>query len=201
MESFSLSTQTQLEASKDKEEMNIETNHNLEAQEPAVLLTEAERTIQLLMQAADNLRQQLTEKDTQISFLQDQYKAASTYVGDLRSENAQLAASNATLQSQVSAGLALIRNTFEKRVAWLEDDAKAWRQTAEFLREKDKLTNDDVRKRASLLGVREAEMQVLRAERAEWRVRELEEHLSRVIAEGGGHLQAPDNASSPPPSH
>lgn len=177
-------------------------------EESVVPLTEVERTIQILTQTTDNLRHQLTEKDAQINFLQDQYKAASTYVGELRSENAQLAASNATLQSQVSAGLTLIRNTFEKRVAWLEDDAKSWRQTAEFLREKDRLTNDDVRKRANLLGVREAEMQVLRAEmadgrmwreRAEWRVRELEEHLGRVIAEGA--VSVLDSASSPPPSH
>ncbi|KAF8918600.1 hypothetical protein CPB85DRAFT_994821 [Mucidula mucida] len=192
----------------EKNQAQEETNHNLDAQESVVPLTEVERTIQILTQTTDNLRHQLTEKDAQINFLQDQYKAASTYVGELRSENAQLAASNATLQSQVSAGLTLIRNTFEKRVAWLEDDAKSWRQTAEFLREKDRLTNDDVRKRANLLGVREAEMQVLRAEmadgrmwreRAEWRVRELEEHLGRVIAEGA--VSVLDSASSPPPSH
>ncbi|KAF9024257.1 hypothetical protein BDZ89DRAFT_1069224 [Hymenopellis radicata] len=162
------------------------------------------------MQAADNLRQQLTEKDTQISFPPGpvQSRVHICRRTAFRKRTTRRFQHDPPIPS--ICGLALIRNTFEKRVAWLEDDAKAWRQTAEFLREKDKLTNDDVRKRASLLGVREAEMQVLRAEvadgrmwreRAEWRVRELEEHLSRVIAEGGGHLQAPDNASSPPPSH
>ncbi|KAF9052223.1 hypothetical protein BDZ89DRAFT_939388 [Hymenopellis radicata] len=139
------------------------------SQEPPT--DDAARTIRLLNAAADGLRNQLAEQAKQITFLQTQYTAASSYVDTVRKDNAKLTETNATLQTQVTSGMALIRSTYEGRVKFLEQNATRWQETAQFVMKKDELTNDDVRKKASLLAVREAEMQNMRAEMVGWRGR------------------------------
>lgn len=81
-------------------------------------------------------------------FFGDQYRQASSQVPALRQENTELEERAVLAEGQVKNGLTMIRATYEKRLERLEDDMNRWRNMAEFLRDKDIRTNDEVRRRA-----------------------------------------------------
>ena len=87
------------------------------------------------------------EKDR--DFFREQYGRASGFVTSVRDENAELEKRIKIATDQTQSGVNLIKTTFELRVKSLEKDVKAWRSMAEFLVEKDRRTNDDIRRRAA----------------------------------------------------
>ncbi|KAF8800063.1 hypothetical protein BYT27DRAFT_7200560 [Phlegmacium glaucopus] len=82
-------------------------------------------------------------------FFREQYAKASGFVSSVRDENAELEKQIKISTDQAQSGVSLIKTTFELRTKSLEEDVRAWRKMAEFLIEKDRRTNDDIRKRAA----------------------------------------------------
>ena len=105
------------------------------------------------LQAA-NTAKVSAEKDR--DFFREQYAQASAYVSTVRDENRDLEKRIEISERQTRDGVEMVRKTFETRVKDLEKDAKMWRNMANFLMEKDKRTDDEVRKRAAL----EPELQI-----------------------------------------
>ena len=87
------------------------------------------------------------EKDR--DFFREQYAKASGFVSSVREENAELEKRIKIATDQTQTGVSLIKTTFELRMKLLETDVRAWRRVAEFLMEKDRRTNDDIRRRAA----------------------------------------------------
>jgi chromosome segregation ATPase len=82
-------------------------------------------------------------------FFREQYTKASGFVSSVRDENAELEKQIKIATDQAQSGVSLIKTTFELRTKSLEEDVRAWRRMAEFLIEKDRRTNDDIRTRAA----------------------------------------------------
>ena len=82
-------------------------------------------------------------------FFREQYGKASGFVSSVRDENAELEKQIKIATDQAQSGVSLIKSTFELRTKSLEEDVRAWRRMAEFLIEKDRRTNDDIRRRAA----------------------------------------------------
>ena len=81
-------------------------------------------------------------------FFQEQYAKASGFVTSVRDENTELEKQIKIATDQSRSGVSLIKSTFELRIKSLEEDVRAWRRMAEFLIDKDRRTNDDIRRRA-----------------------------------------------------
>ena len=82
-------------------------------------------------------------------FFREQYLKASGFVSSVRDENVELEKQIKIATDQAQSGVSLIKATFELRTKSLEEDIRAWRKMAEFLIEKDRRTNDDIRRRAA----------------------------------------------------
>ena len=82
-------------------------------------------------------------------FFREQYTKASGFVSSVRDENSELEERIKIATDQAQSGVSLIKSTFELRIKSLEKDVQAWRRMAEFLVEKDRRTNDDMRRRAA----------------------------------------------------
>jgi hypothetical protein len=110
-----------------------------------------------------NLEQELTEvrqtlikekaakqsAQSDCDFFRDQYGRASAFVSSVRKENVELEERARIAEEQAKTGVELVKATFTQRVAWLEDDARTWRWTAQHLMEMDKRTKgEELRKRA-----------------------------------------------------
>ncbi|KAF9531447.1 hypothetical protein CPB83DRAFT_105284 [Crepidotus variabilis] len=89
----------------------------------------------------------LANKDC--DFFRDQYGKASGFVTSVREENKELEKRIGIAESQTSTGVELVKSTFALRIKTLEDNARAWQGMAEFVIEKDRRTNDDIRRRAA----------------------------------------------------
>ncbi|KAH7912920.1 hypothetical protein BJ138DRAFT_1147268 [Hygrophoropsis aurantiaca] len=113
------------------------------------------------------------EKDR--DFFRDQYSQASAFVSSVRQENMALEEQANIAESRAKDGVAMVKGMFETQMQHLEDDLTRWKGLAELMQEKDRLTGDEVRRRA-------AEEPELR-ERCEWLVEKLmsrEEELRRI---------------------
>jgi chromosome segregation ATPase len=93
------------------------------------------------------LGKESAEKDR--DFFREQYGMASSFVSSVRDENTELEKQIKIATDQAQSGVSLIKTTFELRIKSLEMDVKSWRRMAEFLVEKDRRTNDDIRRRAA----------------------------------------------------
>lgn len=127
------------------------------------------------------------EKDR--DFFREQYAQASGFVGQVRDENKDLEKKAAIAEEQAKTGVAGIKMMFEARVKMLEDDLKAWRQTAQFMIEKDKRTNDDIRRRAA----EEPELRA-RCVRQEVALEEMGERMEELEEEIRGKKEALETA-------
>jgi hypothetical protein len=82
-------------------------------------------------------------------FFREQYSKASAFVSSVRDESIEMEKRMKIATDQTQSGLRLIKSTFELRIKTLEKDVHTWRRIAEFMVEKDRRTNDDIRKRAA----------------------------------------------------
>jgi len=119
----------------------------------AVVQTEAREewtserdALTLKLQAAEDGKKRAL---ADVELFKDQYRNASGFVIATREENRELEQRTATAEKQAKDGVALIRATFEARIKSLEEDLRSWRRMAEFVVEKDRRTNDEIRMRAA----------------------------------------------------
>ncbi|KAI0652056.1 hypothetical protein C8Q79DRAFT_1005287 [Trametes meyenii] len=105
------------------------------------------------------VRLEATEKDWERRFkyaesdrdlFKNLYSEASTHAARLAKENAELEERAARAESQVRDGLAMVRGTFEAQAAKLRGEVEKWQGLCKVLQEKDKRTDDEVRRRAAL---------------------------------------------------
>ncbi len=100
---------------------------------------------------AETLRGEKARALADADFFREQYQRASAFASTTRSENEELSARAALAESQATNGIALVRATFEGRVAKLEAEVQKYKALSEMLTERARRTDDDVRYRAALL--------------------------------------------------
>ncbi|KAG1874890.1 hypothetical protein F4604DRAFT_1581815, partial [Suillus subluteus] len=89
----------------------------------------------------------LAEKDR--DFFRDQYTQASGFVSATRAENVELEQKAKTAEGQARDGVALIKHMFESQIKALKEDVDRWRGVSALLQEKDRRTDDLIRRRAA----------------------------------------------------
>lgn len=99
---------------------------------------------------AETLRGEKARALADVDFFRAQYQKASDFASSTRSENEELSARAALAESQATKGVALVRATFEGRVAKLEAEVQKYKALSEMLTERARRTDDDVRHRAAL---------------------------------------------------
>lgn len=110
------------------------------------------------------------------NFFRLQYGTASAFTGQLQQENQELQLRATVAEKQVTAGVGLIRITYEVRVQKLEDELNKAKGIVKVLTDKDRLTNDDLRRRAALEPALNATIDKLREES-----KSLQEGLNNVV--------------------
>jgi hypothetical protein len=120
---------------------------------------------------ADTLRGEKERAIADVKLFRALYQRASDFASSTRSENEELLARAALAESQATKGVALVRATFEGRVAKLEAEVQKYKTLSEMLTERARRTDDDVRCRAALAPEFEREL------------RQLEGRFSEVEAE------------------
>ncbi|KAG1780035.1 hypothetical protein EV702DRAFT_928001, partial [Suillus placidus] len=89
----------------------------------------------------------LAEKDR--DFFRDQYTQASGFVSDTRAENVELEQKAKIAEGQARDGVALVKHMFENQIKALKEDVDRWRGVSALLQEKDRRTDDLIRRRAA----------------------------------------------------
>ncbi|KAG1789028.1 uncharacterized protein HD556DRAFT_1244348 [Suillus plorans] len=89
----------------------------------------------------------LAEKDR--DFFRDQYTQASSFVNITRTENVELEQKAKIAEGQARDGVTLIKHMFESQIKALKEDVDRWRGVSALLQEKDRRTDDIVRRRAA----------------------------------------------------
>ncbi|KAG2357106.1 hypothetical protein BDR07DRAFT_1298565 [Suillus spraguei] len=89
----------------------------------------------------------LAEKDR--DFFRDQYTQASGFVSDTRAENVELEQKAKIAEGQARDGVALIKRMFESQIKALKEDVDRWKGVSTLLQEKDRRTDDLIRRRAA----------------------------------------------------
>jgi hypothetical protein len=128
-----------------------------------------------LQGGAEALRGEKERALADVDFFRTQYQRASDFASSTRSENEELSARAALAESQATKGVALVRATFESRVAKLEAEVQKHKALSEILTERARRTDDDVRYRAALAPEFEREYRQL-----EGRFSELEAELEET---------------------
>ncbi|TFK23851.1 hypothetical protein FA15DRAFT_444696 [Coprinopsis marcescibilis] len=89
----------------------------------------------------------LAERDA--AYFRDLYMQASASSGLLQTEKKELEKELAIAKKQATEGVAAVRETLNLRIKDLQTRHDNWMRTAQFVIEKDRRTNDDIRKRAA----------------------------------------------------
>lgn len=104
----------------------------------------------VLVASIEELKRSIQSAQGDRDFFREQYGQASAFVSSVRKENVELEERARTAEEQAKTGVEIVKATFVQRVQWLEDDARTWRTTAQYLIEMDKRTKgEELRKRAA----------------------------------------------------
>jgi hypothetical protein len=117
-----------------------------------------------------------------VDFFRAQYQKASDFASRIRLENEELSARAALAESQATKGVALVRATFEGRVAKLEAEVQKYTALSEMLTERARRTDDNVRYRAAIMPELERECKRLEGRSSELEA-ELEEKKDELFDE------------------
>ncbi|KAF9466005.1 hypothetical protein BDZ94DRAFT_1252777 [Collybia nuda] len=98
--------------------------------------------------SVEALTREKASVQSDLEFFREQYARASGFVSSVRRENEELKERARIAEERATAGVAMVKATFEKRVDNLEGNTKNWSRIAMFMMEKDQRTNDDIRRRA-----------------------------------------------------
>jgi hypothetical protein len=121
-----------------------------------------------------------------VEFFRAQYSRASDFASSARSENEELLARATLAESQTTNGVAMVRATFENRIAKLEAEVQKYKALSEILTERARRTDDDVRYRAAMAPELERQYQQLHRQFRETEA-ELEETKDDLRAERKGN--------------
>ncbi|KAI0049326.1 hypothetical protein FA95DRAFT_1463894, partial [Auriscalpium vulgare] len=107
--------------------------------------------------------------ETDVNFFREQYQTASAFASTTRAENDDLLTRAKLAESQATYGVALLRATFDTRIAKLEREVAKYKALVELLTERARRTDDEVRLRAALEPELRRENRTLRADLEEAR--------------------------------
>ena len=147
--------------------------------ETLALWTEEKTALQGVVEA---LRADKARALADVEFFRAQYSRASDFASSARSENEELLARATLAESQTTNGVAMVRATFENRVAKLEAEVQKYKALSEMLTERARRTDDDVRYRAAMTPELERQYQQLHRQFRETEA-ELEETQDDLRAE------------------
>ncbi|KAI0254569.1 hypothetical protein BJV78DRAFT_928792 [Lactifluus subvellereus] len=139
-----------------------------------------EKTV--LQGVAEALRADKARALADVDFFRGQYQRASDFTSSMRSENEELLARATLAESQSINGVAMVRATFESRVAKLDAEVQKYKALSEMLTERARRTDDDVRYRAAIAPELEREYQQLHRQFRETEA-ELEDTKDELRAE------------------
>ncbi|KAG7095257.1 hypothetical protein E1B28_006030 [Marasmius oreades] len=128
------------------------------------------------------------EKDR--DFFREEWSKASGFVTEVRKENIELEQRVQIAESQAKEGVAMVKATFQERIKFLEDNAKQAYNLASFIMEKDKRTNDEIRRRAAQEPELRKQVESLEGEleSRDLQIEALEASLQSTTAEKEKHL-------------
>ncbi|KAG1855171.1 hypothetical protein DFJ58DRAFT_660020, partial [Suillus subalutaceus] len=127
----------------EREKWSAERTSMIEAHEALVAdVTRSKSSLDALTRSKS-----LAEKDR--DFFRDQYTQASGFVSATRAENVELEQKAKTAEGQARDGVALIKHMFESQIKALKEDVDRWRGVSTLLQEKDRRTDDLIRRRAA----------------------------------------------------
>jgi hypothetical protein len=135
-----------------------------------------------LQGAVEALRADKARALADVEFFRAQYSRASDFASSARSENEELLARATLAESQSTNGVAMVRATFENRVAKLEAEVQRYKALSEMLTERARRTDDGVRYRAAMAPELERQYQQLHRQFRETEA-ELEETKDDLRAE------------------
>ncbi|KAH9975413.1 hypothetical protein BGW80DRAFT_97049 [Lactifluus volemus] len=135
-----------------------------------------------LQGAVEALRADKARALADVEFFRAQYSRASDFASSARSENEELLARATLAESQSTNGVAMVRATFENRVAKLEAEVQKYKALSEMLTERARRTDDGVRYRAAMAPELERQYQQLHRQFRETEA-ELEETKDDLRAE------------------
>ncbi|KAL6302594.1 hypothetical protein BKA93DRAFT_736477 [Sparassis latifolia] len=117
-----------------------------------------------LLATIEQLQSKKLEAENDCELFRDLYGKASAHAVEVTRENNELHERIALAESQLRDGLAMLRGTYEQRVQKLQAEADRWRVLCMVLMEKDRRTDDEVRRRAALEPELSEQNRVLREE-------------------------------------
>jgi chromosome segregation ATPase len=153
----------------------------------------------------DALRGDKSRALADVDFFREQYQRASAFASTTRTENEELLARATVAESQAVNGVAMVRATFDTRVAKLEAEARKHKALSEMLTERARRTDDEVRYRAALMPELERKFRELHQQFVETEA-ELEETGDELRAEKRANVKlrrrlATLEANAPAPDH
>lgn len=107
-------------------------------------------TLDQIRLANAQLQRRLADAEKDRELFRDLYAKASSHTGDITRENAELLERATLAEGQVRDGLRIVEGNCAERVRVLEMEVVRWKTTCELLSEKDRRTDDEVRRRAAL---------------------------------------------------
>lgn len=127
----------------EREQWSAERASTIEAREALVAdVTKLNSSLDALTRSKS-----LAEKDR--DFFREQYMQASDFVSTTRQENVELEQKAKIAEGQARDGVALIKHMFESQIKALKEDVNRWRGVSALLQEKDRRTDDLIRRRAA----------------------------------------------------
>jgi len=153
----------------------------------------------------DALRGDKSRALADVDFFREQYQRASAFASTTRTENEELLARATVAESQAVNGVAMVRATFDARVAKLEAEVRKHKALSEMLTERARRTDDTVRYKAALMPELERKLGELQRQSRETEA-ELEETGDELRAEKRANVKlrrrlAILEANAPAPDH
>jgi len=112
--------------------------------------TEEELTLDQLRTTNEELQRRRADAEKDKELFRELYGKASAHVSEVTKENNELLDRVAVLETQVSDGLTMIRNTYSEHVKKLQEEVEKWKQLHDVLATRDARTNgEEIRRRAA----------------------------------------------------
>jgi len=113
--------------------------------------TPEQLTLDQLKATNEELQRRRVDAEKDKELFRELYGKASAHVSEVSKENSELLERVATLETQVTDGLTMIRHTYEEHVRKLQEEVTKWKGLHDILSARDEKTNgEELRRRAAM---------------------------------------------------
>ena len=109
-----------------------------------------EQTLAQLRSVNETLQKRKADAEKDRDLFRDLYSKASMHASEVSKENNELTERATLAETQAHDGLAMIKATYEERIRLLEQEVERWKGQVHILTERDRRTDDELRRRAAL---------------------------------------------------